>query len=68
MNRPPDDEVILAVELTQFCKAFHVLPRAGGVLDQDYYIITLLRAGLRAFDKKEQIEVENARREARSGG
>lgn len=54
MNREPDDEVALAIELTELCEALNVLPRAGGILDQDYYHIILLRAGLRAFSIKRE--------------
>lgn len=48
LDRRPDDEVRLAVELTDMCETFGVLPRAGGLLDQDYYYIVLMYAVLRA--------------------
>ena len=45
-----------AIELTSLATRLHVLPRAGGLLDQDYYHIKLLRAGIRAFEKAEELE------------
>lgn len=54
MSRDPDDEVFLAVELSSLCKALGVLPRPGGILDQDWYHVALLKAGLRAFKIKEE--------------
>ena len=51
LNRDADEEVVLAMELTELCQSLRVLPRAGGLLDQDYYHIVLLRAGLRARAK-----------------
>lgn len=59
---PTDDEAALAIDLTSMCKAFHVLPRAGGLLDQDYYTIRLLQAGLRAFAILEELEMEKAKK------
>jgi hypothetical protein len=51
LNREADPEVILAMELAELCQGLGVLPRTGGLLDQDYYHIVLLRAGLRAAAK-----------------
>lgn len=52
MNREPDDEVLLAVELTQMCTELRILPGPGGLLDQDPYHIMLLKAGLSAMHEK----------------
>jgi len=52
MSRQPDDETALAIELTVLCKELHVLPKAGGLLDQDPYHIHLLKAGLSALREK----------------
>lgn len=54
MSREPDDEVNLAVEIAGLCKALGVLPRSGGLLDQDWYHVALIRGALRAFDIKEE--------------
>lgn len=61
-NREADEEVQLAVELTSLATRLHVLPRSGGLLDQDYYHIKLLRAGILAFEKAEKLEYERQRR------
>lgn len=62
MGRTDDDDTVqLAVELTQLCRAFHVLPGPGGLLDQDPYHIRLLKAGLYGLTEKERIEAEKVR-------
>lgn len=60
MNRPPDDEVAFAIELTNLCEQLHSLPRAGGILDQDYYHIVLIKAGLRAFNMKREADSKHS--------
>jgi hypothetical protein len=42
-------------------KQLKVLPRSGGLLDQDYYHILLLKAGLQAMAKKEKRDIEEAK-------
>jgi len=45
MNREVDDDrVALAIELGQMCEAFQCLPGAGGRLDQDPYLLKLVRS------------------------
>ena len=53
-GKEPDEDVKLSIELTSLCRAFHSLPRPGGVLDQDWYHISLLNAGLHGIAKLEQ--------------
>lgn len=53
MSRDPDEEVSFAVDMTSLCKALGVLPRSGGLLDQDWYHIALMKAAIRAFNIKE---------------
>jgi hypothetical protein len=52
LNREPDEEAALAIDLAVLCSELHVLPRAGGVLDQDPYELGLLRAGLSGLNKR----------------
>jgi hypothetical protein len=61
LNREPDEEAALAIDLAVLCSELHVLPRAGGVLDQDPYELYLLRAGLSGLNKKVARERELAR-------
>lgn len=61
MSREADEEVAFAVDISSLCKALQVLPRLGGLLDQDWYHVALLRAGLRAFNIKEERDNESAR-------
>lgn len=52
MNRPADDEVALAIRLTTMCRTLHCLPQPGGMLDQDWYHVALIEAGLYAMGRK----------------
>lgn len=61
-RRDNEDDVIQAIELTDLCKALHVLPRSGGLLDQDPIDIRMLKAGLRAFAMKENKDAKDKRR------
>jgi hypothetical protein len=55
MNRTPEsDAEPRAIEMASLCKTLHTLPRAGGLYDQDWYHVALLKAGLYAIGKKEQ--------------
>lgn len=54
MNAEPDEEVSLAIELGQMCQDLAVLPRAGGLFDQDYYHVILIRSALTVFAEKAQ--------------
>lgn len=72
MNKEPDDEVNLAMELVYMVKQTGTLPYAGGLFDQDNYYIQLLKAGFRALDikeeqnqKKQRAENERAKAQAR---
>lgn len=60
MSREPDDEVAFAVDLAGLCRALGVLPRSGGILDQDWYHIALLKAAIRAFNIKEDRDAKDA--------
>jgi len=62
MDRKPDPEVELAIDLAVMCKMLKVLPRAGGLLDQDAYHIRLIRAGLNALAERERLEIERAKK------
>lgn len=46
----------MAVELTRLCQAMHVLPRAGGVLDQDSYHIYMIQTVLAAQAEKDELD------------
>lgn len=53
-GNPTDDEAALAIELASMCKTLRVLPREGGLLDQDAYQYYLLKAGLEALAVEEE--------------
>jgi hypothetical protein len=40
------------------CKEFRVLPRPGGLLDQDYYEVQLLSRTAEAFAEKQRLEAD----------
>jgi uncharacterized membrane protein len=39
MSREADAEVAALIELYYMCETFHALPGAGGILDQDSYLM-----------------------------
>jgi hypothetical protein len=43
------------------CRQLHVLPRAGGVLDQDWWEMTAVKVVLEALQEKEQEELKKAK-------
>lgn len=45
-----------AIEIAGLCKELGVLPRAGGLLDQDWYHVRLLKAGLYGIAKHEEYQ------------
>lgn len=56
-----DFEADLALELASMNKLTKGLPQAGGLFDQDVYVMYLLKAGLAALAEKERVETERAR-------
>lgn len=66
MNREADEETEFAIELTGLCKELHVLPGPGGLLEQDAYYVHLLKAGLRGINKKNEVETEKQKAQAKA--
>lgn len=58
MSREPDDELAIAIEMTNLCKVLGVLPRAGGLLDQDAYDVYMMQAVLAAQAEREELEAK----------
>lgn len=52
MKRDADSEVINLINLTNMCQTFQCLPREGGVLDQDCYLIIGMQHVLQAQAEK----------------
>lgn len=48
--------------MATMCKELGVLPRTGGLLDQNWYEYVLLRAGLNAIAEKEAKDQKDAER------
>ena len=65
LNAEADAEVELAADLAYFAKVCKVLPRAGGLLDQDYYHVLLMRFGLEALAEREKLDADKARNQRR---
>lgn len=61
MKRPPDTVVAQAITVTNLCQALHVLPRAGGLYDQDARDIYMISCVLSA--QHEKAELDSKRRE-----
>lgn len=66
MKRPPDDEVRMAIDMTVLCRDLHVLPQAGGLLDQDSYHVYLIQETLAVLQEKERQEIEAEKSRARA--
>jgi len=56
MKRQPDTVVEQAIETANLCRAFHVLPRAGGLYDQDSRDVYMMAAVLSAQAEREEME------------
>ncbi len=65
LSRESDAEVDMAVELASMCKALKVLPRPGGLLDQDWYHVKLIKAGMRAFSILEEKQAKEQQAKAK---
>jgi hypothetical protein len=61
-RRQNEEDVIQTIELVDLCRTLHVLPRPGGLLDQDPVDIRMLKAGLRALALKENKNANDKRR------
>lgn len=61
----PDEETYRAVELASLCKELKALPGPGGLYDQDWYHVYLLKGGLAGMHAKEERELEKAKSEAK---
>lgn len=44
--------------MAQLCKTFRCLPRPGGLLDQDWYHVELIKIGLQAMAEREQRDMD----------
>ena len=56
MNRDPDWEVGQIISLIRMCESLHVLPQAGGLLDQDAYFVYLLQQVMLADQEKAALD------------
>jgi hypothetical protein len=54
----------MAVDMTVLCRDLHVLPQAGGLLDQDSYHIWLIQETLAVLHEKEEADLERERQQA----
>jgi hypothetical protein len=60
MTRKPDPLVERAITLTNLCQALHVLPRAGGLYDQDPRDIYMISCVLSAQAEKAEMDSKKA--------
>ena len=54
----------MAIDMTTLCRELHVLPQAGGLLDQDSYHVWLMQETLTVLAEKERLEMDKARSQA----
>ena len=58
----PSLEVLSIIELTQLCKALNVLPREGGLLDQDARTVRGMQMVMVAETRQAEAEMKKAKR------
>lgn len=69
MNAPVKDrETAMMIEITDFCQRLHVLPRSGGLLDQDSYLIWGIGLVMSAREQRRQLEEQQEERKAKRKG
>jgi hypothetical protein len=56
--------VATAIDITTLCRELHVLPRPGGLLDQDSYHVWLIQETLAVLSEKEKKDIEAERKKA----
>ena len=54
----------MAIEMTVLCRDLHVLPKTGGLLDQDSYHVWLIDKTLAVLSEKEQNDMKAEQRKA----
>ena len=54
--------IIRIIELTNLCQAFNVLPREGGVLDQDAETMRKMQMVLIAQTKKQEADAKKVKK------
>lgn len=57
-----DDEAMELVQMAQVCRAYRVLPRAGGLLDQDALFVYILAAYDKAVREREAREAAKVKK------
>lgn len=60
LSKEPDDEVALAINITNMCQALSALPRAGGLFDQDSYVIYLMQQVLVAQAERAELDYKKS--------
>ena len=66
MNREPDNEVHMILELTSLCQKLRCLPGPGGLLDQDSYLVDRMKAVLIAQAEKDEVDRKQMEQKAKS--
>lgn len=56
LTRKPDAVVAQAITMTNLCQALHVLPQAGGLLDQDALHVYMIECVLSAQNERAEME------------
>jgi hypothetical protein len=60
MSRPPDPDVGRVIEIGSLCMEYHVLPGAGGLLDQDPLHVYYLQCYSAAIAERARLERERS--------
>lgn len=66
LNAPVvDDDVAMFINITNMCKSLGTLPRSGGLLDQDSYMIYGIQTVLEGMAERERLDAEKQKQEAK---
>lgn len=62
---PESTEIRDAVETTTLCRTLNVLPRAGGLYDQPWIVVEMMKMVIAAQHKKDEEDRKKANRGSR---
>lgn len=56
LSAEPDQDVAELITMTNMCQSLHCLPNAGGLFDQDPYMIEGMKLVMMAQNEKDEME------------
>ncbi len=56
MGAPASNEVAQSIEMTDLCRVLNVLPYSGGLYEQPWIVVEMMRMVIKAQNEKEERE------------